>query len=300
MTIELLSNLSLIKFSGDDAADFLQGQFTNDVKELGESNDEHNKWHFSGYCNPKGRLLVIFKLWQEGDDFYALLDTSLVDSIIKRLRMFVMRSKVSIEHIEYAAVIGALSKQTLDNFNLSDLSVENLQHGQLTFNKTDSILAVKQRYLIVLKVGLDQTNNNELGDGANWRLANIKDGFPTLTADTTELFIPQMLNLDLLGGINFKKGCYTGQEIVARLHYLGNLKQRMFVCDLSSESECKSLPGSKIYADQELSKAVGTLVNIDSQYKHALVVLRLDSIENELYLDDNNQIKIHFEQQHEF
>jgi folate-binding protein YgfZ len=116
-----------------------------------------------------------------------------------------------------------------------------------------------------------------------WIMHNIEDGLPEITDKTTELFVPQMVNLDLLDGINFKKGCYTGQEIVARMHYLGKLKQRMFVCSLSNlntgpDSCCEA--GAKVMSDD---KNVGHIVS--SEGNLALAVLRTEFVNQKNTVD---------------
>src|SRR5262249_16785525 len=135
----------------------------------------------AGYCSPKGRLLAVLHLRRDGEAILMRLHHSVAEATLKRLRMFVLRSKVTLE-LEPAA---------------------------------------------------------NLGDDSPWRRDNILRGVPVIYPQTQDQFVPQMVNLDQLGGISFDKGCYTGQEIVARLHYLGQLKRRMFLCRLPNPA---SLP----------------------------------------------------------
>jgi folate-binding protein YgfZ len=246
---------ALLKFSGEDASSFLQGQLTNDINAL-ECN-----WQYSGYCSPKGRLLALLIMWKHDNELFALLPASLVEPTIKRLRMYVMRSKVTIDVIEQISVsqIYTSSEPRFKYQHATDLH-------SLSFGGRDLIVATKA-----------DTTSDTLTP--KWVMRNIEDGLPEITDKTSELFVPQMINLDLLGGINFKKGCYTGQEIVARMHYLGKLKQRMFVCtiaDLNSEPEYHYQAGAKVMHDD---KNVGHIVSNEGDL--ALAVLRTEFVSQE-------------------
>jgi folate-binding protein YgfZ len=303
MSIDTLTHLSLIKISGSDSEQFLQGQLTSDVSKLDKT------WQYAGYCSPKGRLLGLLQIWRAANDFYALISADLVDDVIKRLRMFVLRSKVNIEFLEGTRVLGVHKHHLLsavqDEFPLSDAqkSVTMSKHGDLVqFGNAASpssfALIINQR---VLLLGYNLTTKSQIivdnGDNS-WAAADINEGLPRVNAQTADLFIPQMLNLELLGGISFKKGCYTGQEIVARMHYLGRLKQRMFICDLEQDNDSQSAdspplePGQKAYADVEFSKPVATIVSIDSRNKVALAVIRLDNIAQPLHIAKDCRLKV--------
>ena len=290
MTLETIPNLALLKISGSDAGQFLQGQLTNDVNTLGVSGDE--KWQLSGYCNPKGRLLALFYLWKYADDYYALLPKDLLQPICKRLKMFVMRSKVSIEHLPHVSISGGFSAQAVMDSEVTGLAVDNLQAMQVAADESTAVLAINQRLLVVSLEPGQHTGIDNAPIDSTWLSADIEEGLPQVCNTSLELFIPQMLNLDLLNAVNFKKGCYTGQEIVARMHYLGNLKQRMFVCSTQTTAEARQQPGDRIFADPELSKAVGTLVSINGKGTKLLAVLRLDSLDAALYLDQNTRLMV--------
>ena len=292
MSLEKLSQFALLKISGNDAGHFLQGQLSNDIEQLKQS------WQLSGYCSPKGRLLALFYIWKNNDVFYALLDNSLLEPISKRLSMFVLRSKVSIEHVSQASVIGSLSLETLQQhplFNKQTTLLQNLRQKnhsprQLLLSEDFSILNLGERYLIVA----NEDTDIQLKSSQQWQKTDILEGIAHINHKNSDLFVPQMLNLDLLNAINFKKGCYTGQEIIARMHYLGKLKQRMFVCDIISNDTPECLPGDKVYTDQELNKSAGTLVNIDHVSKKLLAVLRLEFANSDtiFYLQNKTKFKI--------
>lgn len=298
-----LLNIGLIKFSGDDSLNFLQGQLSNDLNELHSSSK--NQWHYSGYCNQKGRLIALLKVWFEGDDIFVLMSKDLIESTAERLRKYVMRSKVVIEVFETAECFGISSIEILqavleDIVDTDLLDKINTSPNAVLGFKGLSVLKIANRYLLV-----DKTASAEIADvnktmsQTDWLSEEINQGLPDVNLDSSELFIPQMLNLDLLGGINFKKGCYTGQEIVARMHYLGKLKQRMFVCELIEGDAVALQTGGSIYSDADLSKSVGTVVSSITNSDKLLAVLRLSEMKNSLYADSNAVIKVASQQPYE-
>lgn len=185
--------LGAIRVAGADAETFLQGQLTQDVRRAADAPIP------AGYCSPKGRLLAVMDLRRAGEAFLLELHRSVLDATLKRLRMFVLRSKVTLDQVDAAPFDG---------------------------------------------------------DESAWRLARIRAGLPVVYPETADRFVPQMVNLDQLGGIGFDKGCYTGQEVVARLHYLGNLKRRMF----RLRSVAAVAPGADVH-DGEHPQAVGEVVD---------------------------------------
>jgi len=270
-------NISLLKITGDDALSFLQGQLTNDIKTLA------NTWQFSGYCNPKGRLLALLQLWREGESIYALIDSSLLEATIKRLRMYVMRSKVTIDVVETALVTGELNQENTRFSIHKDSNTRLLNYGDRT-----------------LRVDFEKTQvDYELAESNSaWHLSSIDAAEPTINADNAELFVPQMVNLDLLDGINFKKGCYTGQEIVARMHYLGKLKQRMFVCDIENDETSTPIAGEKVVSVIDgVERNAGNLVSFTEG--KALAVLRTEMIASPLKCESGGELIVNERQAYE-
>lgn len=296
MSVEILPNLAVLKISGADATDFLQGQLTNDIKLLNSTGV--GNWQYSGYCNPKGRLLALFSIWRIKDDYFAIVTEDLVAQIVPRLKMFVMRSKVTIEQQSEAAFYGQHSLQSLGS-DLDVIEFESLQHQQFLHKNNTTYLLVNQRLMIVSHTGVvDEIETLEINE---WQRADIADGLPQVTAASSELFIPQMINLDIIGGISFDKGCYTGQEIVARMHYLGKLKQRMFLCTglSGAKSDRPLVVGDRIFADPDRLKPVGTIVsyaNSEAQTPSILAVLRLTAVDDALHLENGDLITINSEQ----
>lgn len=274
-----LTHLTLIRIHGNDAPQFLQGQLTNDV------NLAQHQWQFTGYCNPKGRLLGLFQLWQTDQQFYLLMETSLVTALVKRLTMYVLRSDVKIEAMSTATLSGHF-------LNTAQSDSQPEAHTVEIRSATSHRLWYAGRYLDV-DLEPKQTSSNP-DDLPLWLTADITDGLPRVTDLTTEQFVPQMINLDALGGINFKKGCYTGQEIVARMHYLGKLKQRMFLCEHTSTDKLV-VPGDRILAvteSSELGPQTGTVVSAAPDSNHLLAVLRLEQLEARHALDDGTPVSV--------
>jgi len=227
-----LSHFSLIKAIGSDAASFLQGQLTNDIEQVTEDHSQ-----LSGYCNQKGRLLASFRIFKKNNDLYLLLPEELYEETFKRLKMFIMRSKVEFINCSTDFVSIGISGPNADTELLKHLkhipeSTDAVTHsGDLSVIK---LAGTQPRYqisgpvgdIINLWQGLD-VNAAPVGKDV-WNLLEIRAGIPTIYTGTVESFVPQMVNLELINGVSFKKGCYTGQEIVARMHYLGKLKRRMY------------------------------------------------------------------------
>jgi folate-binding protein YgfZ len=198
-----LSNLSAIRFSSTDAGDFLHNQLSADV--LGLSNGETT---FACYCEPKGRVLALMLVCRADEDYYVIMSSSLVMAVIKRLKIYVMRSKVLIEVLNGYQVFGHQSEVVPEPPSIP-ISVKPLPDS-------------KRWYL----VSSDDISPDKIGPGRDgWKIAELQQGITWLCPETSGKFLPQMLGFDQLGAVNFRKGCYPGQEIVARTHYLGKVKR---------------------------------------------------------------------------
>ena len=251
MAMQDTSYLNLMQVSGDDALNFLQGQLSNDLNSLKDN------WQWQGYCTPKGRLFALFQAWKDHDNFYFLVDKDIAESTLKRLRMYVLRSKVEISLREDVNIVADLDPENPRDEGL--VSIEGQQH-KLHFNSRDLIIDFSQS--LQAAPGFD-----------HWDLC-IEEGKPHLHVETQEEFVPQMMNLDLLDGINFKKGCYTGQEIVARMHYLGKLKQRMFV--LESDNIDTVQIAEKIFNQD--NKNIGSVAALGKHTNKLLAVMRIEDL----------------------
>jgi hypothetical protein len=233
------SNLGLLRFSGEDARSFLHNQLSNDVSKLQETESR-----LAAYCNPKGRALAVVRLFIHANSIYMLLPREILEPIAKRLRMFVLMSKVVIDDVSDEFVImgaaGPLMQQKLS----AELVTLPEQSSAVSHNDGISVLKLPQhdsRYILVGEADkLIQLWRQLVADAhcigqPAWQLLDIRTGQPQVLASTVEAFVPQMLNLHAIDGVNFKKGCYPGQEIVARMYYLGKLKRRMYLAHLDQE-----------------------------------------------------------------
>lgn len=258
-----LSHIGVLAVRGADAETFLQGQFTNDVRHLDTAHSQLN-----GYCSPKGRLLASFRIFRAGDAFMLCLPRVMLESVRKRLQMFVMRSAVTLEDASESSIrIGISGPNAATAFDglIASLptAVDELTHGgEISVLR---IPGVQPRYEIAgplnamrkLWEGL-ATRAAPVG-GSAWELLDILAGVPTILAETADAFVPQMVNFALLGGVNFKKGCYPGQEIVARMQYLGKLKRQMYLAHIHSQQAPR--PGDDLFGPDDPQQSVGKIVN---------------------------------------
>ncbi len=262
-----LSHLGLLEISGTDAMTFLQGQVTNDVKLLNGSNA-----HYSAYCNPKGRMLALFLAFAHGDNLHLQFNRELLEPMMKRLKMYVMRSKVEIKDASNTIVkfgINGLEAASILGCRFAKIPTEDYE---LITLENATVLKLPSTHGTRFEIFTDATNAPALWDAlktkceivekSHWDWLEIQAGIPDIDLKTQEQFVPQMLNLDILNGISFKKGCYTGQEIIARTHYLGSVKRRTYLASICPESQypCGLQAGDKIV--DALQNEVGQIVRV--------------------------------------
>lgn len=255
-----LSQWGVLEVSGADAGKFLQGQATCDVLALTEHASS-----LGAFCTAQGRVLAVFRILRSGDRYLLILPRVLIGDIAKRLRLYVMRSAVTLNDAsESWRCLGLCGPTTaeLDWLGLGNQDSVVQHSGWMALHWPSSGIA---RALIVVQDEALSAVQEQLRDRGMvaaeadyWQLEDIRAGVPCVLPGTVEEFIPQMLNLDRLGGIGFKKGCYTGQEVVARTQYLGAVKRRMFRLVLSQGAEAPA-PGSRVLAEGE-AQSVGTVV----------------------------------------
>ncbi|WP_324779154.1 CAF17-like 4Fe-4S cluster assembly/insertion protein YgfZ [Thiobacillus sedimenti] len=254
-----LSQLGLLAFRGDDTATFLQGQLTNDVRALHADGAQWN-----GLCSPKGRLLGNFLMWRQGEDYCLQLSGDIAAAVLKRLSMFILRAKVqgrdASDETVRLVVAGpqAAAAVTRAMGVLPDAPMRSAAGaaGQVVRVGEDKfVLAVLPDHAAAVWQTLRQS---AVPVGAPvWDWLRLSAGIPMIVAATQEAFVPQMVNLELIGGVSFQKGCYTGQEIVARSQYLGKLKRRMFLAHV----DAAAAPGDNLYSADLDGQASGTVVN---------------------------------------
>ena len=278
-----LASYSLVKVSGDERAIFLQGQLTQDLDCVTEKNSA-----LAGWASAKGRLLMVAQLmvWQES--IYLPVPTEIAEALVQRLRMFVLRAKVHIE-LSDLPILGLTGLPTEQTVNVGELSL-NPESGAVGSHNEACIARVigdsTRAWLIgeTQKIqSMVETETMERSDNQLWDLQNIKNGLPVIYASTSESFVPQMLNLDLIGGISFTKGCYLGQEIVARAQNLGRIKRRMY--RFGADARLPVLAGMNLFGPNNVSgKIVATATNesgID-----LLAVIPIDESASQWFADE--------------
>jgi len=256
-----LPDLGLIGFTGEDAQSFLHNQLTCDVNALGL-----NQSTYGSYCTPKGRVLATFLLWRTAEGCFMQLPGALREGIQKRLAMYVLRSKVKVADASPHWTATGLSGEGAEaHLGRVFGAAPRSDHEVMATPDTMVIRLPERRYevlaaarnasetLTALKAGTEPMSP------ALWDQLDIRAGISTVTPPTQEEFVPQMLNLDLIGGLSFSKGCYPGQEIVARMHFLGSVKQRTYRAHIQTGE--LPVPGDKLYSEDLGGQASGTIVN---------------------------------------
>lgn len=254
-----LSHYGLIAFSGEDAQAFLHGQVTNDLRGLRENNAV-----FAGYCSAKGRLLANFLCFRRGDDILVLLPRSLREALQKRLAMFVLRAKVKVRDASDEWVVlglagpGAAGLVTAQFGGLPEQAMGVVQHQQgmaVRLAEARFDLFVTPEAAPALWAAL-ATEAKPVGAQA-WDWLNVDAGVPVILPPTQDQFVPQMANMEVLHGVSFQKGCYPGQEIVARSQYLGKLKRRMYLAHVDAPAE----PGDELHSPDLQGQSCGMVAN---------------------------------------
>lgn len=251
-----LTHLGVIAASGDDAVHFLHNQLTNDVEHLSERDVR-----LAGYCSPKGRLLATMLMWRAGDRILLALPRELLASTLKRLQMFVLRAKVKLHDVsDEIVLIGGATPAALtgapwqrdDRDGGAWLRVPDANdlHRWLWAGPVAQAMPFWQQQAAQLPPA----------PSALWRWTEIIAGLPQVVDATKEQFVPQMINFELVGGVNFRKGCYPGQEIVARSQYLGKLKRRAL---LAFTSDTDASAGSEVFSEADPDQPCGMIANAE-------------------------------------
>ncbi len=264
-----LKNRALLKLSGSENESFLQAQLSNDISKLDNSSVQLN-----AYCQHQGKILALFWVIRSGDDFLLSFPLDLTDSIKARLQMFVLMTDVKITDVtEQYLQMGLIGKSQRDSF---------------TINEELSLILAEPKSL----------SKFELTSQEHWDKACIDSFLPEVSVVSTETYIPQMLNLDINEvGVNFSKGCFPGQEVVARLHYLGKAKRRLFA--FKSDSPL-SINDTLYCAESKSAKASGSVI---SQVKfgsdfYCLATLEVENKDHKITINNDQGptlIRIHNE-----
>ena len=234
-----LSGYSILKISGNDAGAFLHAQLSNDVRRLEPGSIGMGSW-----CNTQGRMLMNFYLIRNEDHFFLILRSGLKDKVIKRLTKYILRSSVSIEDMDHELALAGISCSTGEERvepilgSPAPAMHTSILHQGLRVSRVGD--AGSHRYLIL---GTIREMKSFWGRAAgklrpepreSWKLQDILDGLGWVDENNTEQFLPVEFNLDYLGGVSYGKGCYPGQEILARIRHRGRVKKRLYLAHLKN------------------------------------------------------------------
>ena len=211
-----LTHLGILRFTGPDALSFLQGQLSNDTQRLTD-----NTSLLAAYSNAQGRVVALIYLLPHSSGVIAILPREILQPTMERMRKFILRAKVKIEDagdsLAVAGYFGTMPESSGGYSEADGVGVAPVARDKNRF----WLIGAPQKFADADAAGARRIENE-------WRLADIRAGLPQIYAATSEAFVAQMLNLDLLDGISFTKGCYTGQEIIARTQHLGRIKRRLY------------------------------------------------------------------------
>lgn len=252
-----LNHLGIIRVGGDDARDFLHNQFTSDINHLGLESVQHSAW-----CSAKGRMVASFIVWREGNEYLLALSRDLVEPIAKRLQMYVLRAKVSIQVPgDSLLLLGVAGPQAGDALASACIAVPEPMKSAACAG--GSVLRVDPlRFLVALAPEAAGSAWTKLTASARkvgvpvWQWLDIQAALPVVTAATREHFVPQMANFDRIGGVSFHKGCYPGQEIVARTQYLGKVKRHLY----RLHAEVPLSAGGELYSAAAPDQSCGMII----------------------------------------
>lgn len=255
-----LTDRGLIRAAGEEASVFLQNLLTNDTK-----NQRAELAQYNAFCTAKGRMLASFLQWRDGPDYLLQLSGDIHASVLKRLGMYVLRSKLKLtDATGESALIGICGPDARGILSRLGVEADPLM-AVVPFASGLAIHLEANRYELAVKIDALSDVWNVLKAAAQpvgthvWRWIEIQAGIPRISGPIQEEFVPQMANFELIGGVCFKKGCYPGQEIVARTHYLGKLKRRMYLanCDATEAPEA----GAHLYCPETGDQSCGMVVD---------------------------------------
>lgn len=279
-----LHQFGTLRVAGEEAQSFLQNLLSNDIREVTVTRAQ-----LSSLNSAKGRMLASFLIWRDGEDYLLQLPHSLVEMMRKKLCMYVLRAKVKVsdasDEVIALGVAGSHAENVLRGV-FGDMPSEPFSglvnpHGRV-LKISEACFQIfttpdKSEFLwTTLRLHAKPVGS------ACWDWLNIRSGVPIILPQTQEQFVAQMVNFDLIGGINFKKGCYPGQEIVARTHYLGKLKRRTYLAHIDTADVPQA--GDELFSADMEGQASGMLVNAapspDGGYD-ALAVVQMSSQETQ-------------------
>lgn len=292
-----LSHYGLIAAAGPDTETFLQGQLTCDLRQVTPQHSRLGAW-----CSPKGRMLVIFRLFRRDDVYYLRLPRAQADAILKRLQLYVLRAKTTLKQdnalvglgvagdqaaARLQELVGVLPAQTDETAAAQDLTVIRVPGSRFeVYGPAEAMTPLRAALAAQVPAA----------DADAWRLAEILAGIPAIYPETADAFLPQMTHLQHLNGVSFRKGCYTGQEVVARTQYLGRLKRRMVLAGIAVDSP--PVPGQELFSPPDAGQSVGRIVDAARHPDggcRVLAVVQADGIERgDVRLDNTGGPRLEF------
>ncbi len=272
-----LHTLAVLLCEGDDARAFLQAQLTNDVASLGAHEARR-----AGWCSAKGRLMATMLVVPHGGDFLLQLSRDLAPAVAKRVSMFILRAKVKLADASDAwTQYGIWGPGAAGR--LAELGLEAPRDllGSAAGAAGIVVRVAAERFVVLVSAGESARIESALADAGEeaWNLEDVRDGLPRVVRATQEHFVPQMINLEKLGAVDFHKGCYPGQEVVARTQYRGALKRRMIRARVAGAASA----GDELFARDLAGQAAGSVVNAAAAPEggsELLAVLQISSIES--------------------
>jgi folate-binding protein YgfZ len=270
-SITPLTDWTLIHINGPDSESFLQNLFTNNILNLPLGSE-----HLSGFCSPKGRLLASFWVSHSSKENYDLwISKDIAPEFVKKLLMYKLRSKVEIILLDPPLQIyGEVSNVPFKTTSNKMCNLPAVLHEEIRYNR---------------RVIAEESNDIEQTQESNvWSILEVASGIPRITANTKDLFVPQMINFESIGGVDFKKGCYPGQEIVARSQYLGHIKRRLKIGSIAQSTDLvQIIPGTEVYSESDPDQSCGVVVlsSLDSSKEryYLQIEIKLSELKSNLY-----------------
>ncbi|MGA8864033.1 MAG: folate-binding protein [Gallionella sp.] len=256
-----LSQFGILRVSGEEAQSFLQNLLSNDINEVSSTRAQ-----LSSLNNAKGRMLATLLIWHKGGDYLLQLPRVLCEPIRKKLAMYVLRSKVKVSDASDEIISLGLSGANAQEILLAQFGELPQQPLGVIGSAQGSVIKIGETRFQVNTTAANAAalwaafgRHSQPVGSACWDWLNIRSGIPVILPQTQEQFVAQMVNLELIGGVSFKKGCYPGQEIVARMQYLGKLKRRMYLAHMNGSDT--PMPGDELFCADMEGQPSGMIVN---------------------------------------
>jgi tRNA-modifying protein YgfZ len=257
--IARLRDFACIRVSGADASAFLQAQLTSDFSALPD-----DRARLAGFCSAKGRLQASFVGWKQGPaDVVLLCAADLLAPTLKRLSMFVLRMKCRLSDLSDEMSVFGVAGSCVDALLPGASAWQRRDDPAGTAIRLPAPAGQKLAFWLPQRAaeGVDGPSSLPPISAETWRWLQVCSGIPFVQAKTADMFVPQMINFELLGGVDFQKGCYPGQEVVARSQYRGSLKRRMFLFDCETPASA----GDEVFSAEDAGQPAGMVVNAAAQ-----------------------------------